>query len=96
MSQQKTKLINVPRYRRSPDFTTFYINHMNIAFTNVDFQMICGRTNATMLSEDAAIEEQTVITFTPAHAKLIHKALEKSIMAFEAQHGVIPEIKNEG
>lgn len=89
MSQQKNKKVQMVQYKRSPNFVALYVNHINIGFTNVDFQIICARSEATMVPDSNTIDEIANITLSPAHGKLFLKALEENIRIYEAQHGEI-------
>jgi len=77
-----------PQRVRTPDFVTRYANGVIIVNTQFDIQLIFGHMTFEP-NEKFVVNEHTLLTMSPAHAKSLFELLGSRLMDWEKNFGKI-------
>ena len=75
--------------RKSPDFTTLYVNSTNFGHTKFDFQIAFGRSNISRDKNSEYVEELAVVVMTPEYAKALYNDFGNVLENYEKLFGEI-------
>lgn len=83
---------NTPVIKRGDDFVSRYANGVTIINTQFDLQLIFGQLTCQP-DRAFAVQEHTLITMTPSHAKSLYELLGKRLQDWEQSFGTIQLLK---
>ncbi len=76
-----------PKRTRSERYASFYVNQMELGFTNWDIQFSLAQVHGR--NDSLVAEELATVLMSPQHAKAVIIPFINTIMQYEAKHGVI-------